>query len=431
MLRIQRLILFGAALATSAIPAMAQETSFSVSVGATYSDNIGRVGSDEESDLMPEAGMRFSVSREGRLDLALDGDLTYRSYQESTFTNDDELVGGLDARIGYAFVPDRFDWVVQNNFGQALIDPQAVETVDNRQNMNYFSTGPDFTIPLGGRTSLAVSGRWSDLDFEENDFGNERLSGTLGIIRHLGGMNSLHLGLASQRVEFDGPVPAGYDVHSAFLMFQAGSSRTQLEVRGGATEVHDAGDTFQHPLVSVTLTRQLTERSSLTLVAGTGMTDSADAFRRDRDIAGVGGIGEDVLALPDIVKEDFATVQWTVGSGRTTFEASVNWRDEDRELVSDFSRQSLELAVNIARRVGPRLTARVYGWSQDTDYDRAGIQYEEWLAGVGFDWSLSSRYGLAISAEHRNAGGGTSAGPGTRDYEENRYSLRISYSIGR
>lgn len=424
------ILAFTASALLSAV-AVAQETSFSISAGATYSDNVGRVSGGEESDLMPEAAMQFSISREGRLDLALDGDLRYRSYQESTFSSDDELVGGLDARLGYALWQDRLLWSVQNNFGQALIDPQAVSTVDNRQNLNYFSTGPDITIPLGSRTSLALSGRWSDLDYEESDFGNERLSGTLGLSRGLGGTSSLQLSLASQRVDFNGQVASGYDVHSAYLTFQAGGPRTQLELRGGATEVHDAGDTFRHPLASVTLTRQLSERASLVLVAGTGVTDAADAFRRDQDIAGIGGIGDGVVALPDIVQEDFASVQWSLGSGRTTFDATLDWRDEDREFQSDFSRQSLELGINLARRLGPRLTARIYGMHRNTDYDLTDIQYDEWQAGVGFDWQISSRYSLNLDAEHWDSSGDSSSGPSQRQYEENRYSLRISYSIGR
>ena len=140
----------------------AQETRFSVSAGVTHTDNVGRVSANEESELIPEAGLQLWFTRAGRLDADLAMDLRYLTYVDDTF--DDELLGGLDGRLSFAFVPDRFMWVVEDNFGQSFIDPQAIETPGNRQNFNYFSTGPTLVLPLGTRMDLSISGRWSDVD---------------------------------------------------------------------------------------------------------------------------------------------------------------------------------------------------------------------------------------------------------------------------
>lgn len=414
-----------------ATTAAAQETSLSVSAGVTHSDNISRVSQDEQSETMPEAGLQLNLTREGRLEAVLSADLTYRSYQENSIDSNGELVGGMDARLAYAFIPDRFSWTVENNYGQSLIDPQAVETPDNRQDMNYFSTGPDIEFLLSGKTSLVMSGRWSDLTYEESDFGNQRLSGSVGLLRRIDGASSLQLDVTAQRVEFDGSPVNGYDQQSASLAYEAEGTRTQIELRGGLTEVHDSGDTFDHPLLNVSLTRKLTDRSTVALVAGTGIVDSADAFRRDRGIAGVSGGSENVVASPDVVEEDYLAASWSLTGGRTTLELSANWRDEERKFDVNFDRTSLDISLHLARRIGPRLTARVYGMYRDTDYDTSDIQYDEWLAGLGFNWSLSRNYGLVLQAEHWVGGGDTSAGSGTRDYEENRYTLRFTYSSGR
>lgn len=411
--------------------ANAQETSFSVSVGATHTDNVRRVDVGEESEVMPEAALTFDIVREGRLATSLSADLTYRGYQENSFNDSDELVGGLDAQLSYAFVPDRFSWTFENNYGQILIDPQAVETPDNRQDLNFLSTGPDFNFPLGGRSSLVIGGRWSDLSYEESDFGNERLSGSIGLHRQMGGTGTLGLDVTAQRVEFDGSPSDAYDQQSAYLVYGFGGPRTQIEVRGGWSEAHDSGDTFSHPLLSVSLTRQMSERSKLQLDAGTGLVDSADAFRRDRGIAGVPDGSENVIAGPDLVEEDHLSASWVVTGGRTTIDIRTNWRNEDREFDTEFDRESLDYGLNLARQVGPRLKASLFGFRRDTDYDNDNVHYEEWSAGIGLDWSLSRNYSVALRAEHFNGGGDTSAGTGTRNYDENRYTLRFTYSSGR
>lgn len=413
-----------------ATTAAAQEFSLSVSVGVTHSDNIGRVSQNEQSETMPEAGLSLSLQREGRLEADLSADLLYRSYSDNVF--DDELVGGLDARLIYAFVPDRFSWSVQDNFGQGFIDRQAVETPDNRQNLNYFSTGPNFTIPLGARTSLSISGRWSDVSYEKSDFGNQRLSGTVGLIRGLSDTSSLSVNISTQRVEFDrSPPNSNYDLQSAYLAYEAKGARTQLSLRGGSTALHDFGDTSNGPLLQVSLTREMTARSTLTVDAGTELNDSADTFRRDRGISGVSLGNEDVIASRDPFQQDYATVAWTLEGERTTLRLSAAWRREDHESNLSLNRKRRGAGINLSRRVGPRLTASLSGNYGSEDFDVSGVDFDEWSAGAGIDWNFSQNYSVSLRAERYDGSGDTSTGSGLRDYEENRISLRFAYSPGR
>lgn len=416
-----------AAAALLAAGAAAQETTFSVSAGATHSDNIGRTGANEQSDTIAEAGLQFGLAREGRLDADVAVDLRYLTYLDDTF--DDELVGGLSGSVSYAFVPERFLWVVEDEFGQSFIDPRDVETPGNRQNLNVFSTGPTVVFPLGSRVELSVSGRWSDVNYEESELDSERLLGTLALSRAMSETSSLSLNASSQRVEFDASPPnSNYDLHSAWLRYQARGTRTTLALSGGMTSLHDFGDSSDGPLFDLTLTRELGARTSLSLNAGTRFYDAADAFVRDRGLQDIVTGNEDAVPARDPFQQDYATVTLTLAGARTTLELSADWRDEEREVDSTFDRESRGFGLELSRRVRPRTDVSVFGRHTSDDFSASGVDFDEWSAGLGLDWRLSGTVALGVRAEHYEGSGDTSLGIGLRDYEENRYTLRFTYS---
>lgn len=422
-------IIPAAAVFLFAAGASAQETTFSISAGATHSDNIGRTAANEVSDTIAEAGLQFGLVREGRLDTDVAVNLRYLTYLDDTF--DDELVGGLSGALSYAFVPDRFMWVIEDEFGQSFIDPRDIETPANRQDLNVFSTGPTIVLPLGSRTELSVSGRWTDVNYEESDFDSERLAGLVALSRAMSDTSSLSLNLSSQQVEFDATGPnSDYDLHSAFLRYQARGARTTLDISGGMTSLDGSGPSSDGPLFDVMLTREVGTRSSFSLNAGTRFYDAAESFVRDRGLQDIVTGNEDAVPAGDPFQQDYATVRWTLSGARTTLELSADWRDEEREVNAAFDRETLGFGVDLSRRIGPRTTASLSGRHNSDDFSASGVDFDEWSAGLGLDWRLSGTIALGVRADHFDGSGDTSLGTGLRDFDENRYTLRLTYSPG-
>ncbi|MGQ0428420.1 MAG: hypothetical protein ACT4UQ_00565 [Gammaproteobacteria bacterium] len=407
--------------------AIAQERTFSVSAGATRSDNIARASANEVSDTIAEAGLQLGLRREGRLDTDVAVNLRYLSYLDDTF--DDELVGGLSGRLSFAFVPDRFMWVLEDEFGQSFIDARDIETAANRQNLNVFSTGPTLVLPLGERTELSVSGRWTDVNYEESDLDSERVVGMLALSRAMSDTSTLSLNASTQRVEFDeSPPNSNYDLHSAWLGYQARGARTTLSVSGGMTSLHDFGTSSDGPLFDLAVTRELGSRSSLFLSIGTRFYDAADSMVRERGFQDIVTGNEDVVPARDPFQQDYATIAWTLAGARTTLELSAEWRDEEREVDVTFDRESLGFGFELSRRIGPRTNLSLFGRHTGDDFSVSGVDFDEWSAGLGLDRELSATIALGLRAERFDGNGDTSAGVGTRDYAENRYTLRFTYS---
>lgn len=418
------------ALSSGAAPAVAQEFQFAVSVGATHSDNVGRVAENEVSDTTATAGLVLGIEREGsRLDADVAADLQWRNYLDDTYG--DEVVGGLAATLVFALVPDRFTWTIQDNYGQTLVDRRFAETPDNRQDTNFFTTGPDLYVPLGERTRLQLSARWSDVAYEDTQQADsERYSGTVGFLRALGPRSNVGLNGTFERVEYDDSTAAldfDYDRVSGYLSYSVEGARTGLEVRAGYTTVDGALRTYDGPLFGLTVTREVGARSTLEFNAGTNLTDSADVFTRDQMLGGVDAGTGTVIVTQDPLQSDYVSLGLTVEGTRTSIGFGVDWTQDRQENLTALDRERLGGSLLLTRQLTQRLTARLFG-GYATEEIEQGADFDEWVVGAGLEWALTETFSVALQADRNDGSGDTGAGAASRDYVENRVSLTISYS---
>ena len=123
-------------------PAEAQIWSLGADAGLGETDNVTLASSDKVSQTMAIADVDFAVLEQSRLfNVNLKGDFSDYDYLQHAYGN--ELIGRFDGVAKMALVPDRLTWVLQEDFGQSLLDPYTPQTPSNRQNVNYVSTGPD------------------------------------------------------------------------------------------------------------------------------------------------------------------------------------------------------------------------------------------------------------------------------------------------
>ncbi|MCW5570590.1 MAG: hypothetical protein KIT78_05805 [Steroidobacteraceae bacterium] len=408
--------------------AMAQQVDLGLTIGAFHTDNIRRESTDEESQTVGELGLRLGWTRNaGRLNGNVDANLAYREYFDDAY--DSDLQGGFNGRLVYWFLPERLSWEFQDNYARALIDPRNVDTPGNQQNANYFTTGPDLRLAIGDRTSVLIGGRWSDAYYEDTDAGNQRLSGSLGIERRMSERSTLSLNATAERVEYDDDTLASdFDRQSGYLEFANQGARTRLSVRAGGTVLHDFGDTTSGPLLNLTMERQLSARSTLTLNAGTELTDSADAMRREQQIGGVDIEGDHPIISAGQFQSDFVSLAWALEGARTTLDLAVDLRSEDYEGDATLNRDALGATAAWVRRLSARLSWRVFGGWTTQDFDRSDVKFDEWNAGTGFDWLLTETVGVTLLGERFEGSGDTLGGANQRDYTENRVTVRLTYT---
>jgi hypothetical protein len=401
-------------------------TEEAVRVGATYSDNIGRTETDKVSDTTPEVDLRFGATeRRPNFTADLASDLEYQDYLKHTFPS--RVIGGVVGSGSVAFVPQSFDWFLQDNFGQTRSNALAVETPNNRQNVNYFTTGPDLSVPLTGPTSLLMQARWSKASYQVGSGDDQQqTSGTIGLDRKLGANSSLSLNVSALRTRFAESVGIDFNVESAYFQYATLGRRASLVAQFGYTELHDLGHKRTQPLLSIALSRAVTSRTMLTLDAGTNFSDSAQLFRTTQQLGGIILGSNDVVATADALRSDHGALGWSYNGNRTTVQFRVDWQRDRHERYTTEDRKRTGSGLNISRRLTPRVTLGIGGSYGRQNFDALGVTLDDWWAETTLSWQMSRYFSLIANAS-RYGGSGPNVNLLAYRYTENRASLMLVY----
>ncbi|MGH8177840.1 MAG: outer membrane beta-barrel protein [Steroidobacter sp.] len=421
----------GCVAAACALPAVVaaqgvpeRELIWSLEGGAEHTDNVGRSAVDEESETVGIAALSFQLNTDRpRLDANVGAHLEYRDYLDDAF--DSEVVGGVDGLVSYAFIPERFIWVATDNFGQIANERAQVDTPENRQNVNYFSTGPDIIFPLGGRTLLQLGGRISDAYYENTEEDNQSLTGSLALIRQLSDLTSLSLNGSTSETEYDEDQLFGdYRLDQAFVRLAATGVRTTFSADAGYTAVDLDGESSDGLLARVEASRLVGSRSRIGLSAGTEFATAGEAFRRDQGITGIETGADDATTASDPYQLDYAYLTWNTDWERSAFTAGLNARSEAHEVQTDADRDAYGATVGVSRQLSRRLDAHLSAGYTEEEFVNADFNFDEWTVGVGLTWLLGDRVSFNVRFDHMEG----SSDDGTRDFEENRAYIGIAYS---
>lgn len=407
--------------------AVAAEVAYDVSVGIGHSDNIRRTEVNEIDENITSVGTRFSVDhRSSHVRADLVGDLAYAEYLDNTF--DSEVLGNFTGKARFAFVPQRFEWVFTDNFGQVLSDPFVPATPENRENINYFTTGPDFTVGFGSQTRVRLGARYSLATYEDSPLDSSSLSGELALVRQLSTSNSLSAQARFQQVEYDeAALSADYEQSEAFLRYEGLGARTHVGIEVGYTELdHEASDQQEDgPLVRVDVMRRLSPSTTLTLWAGREFSNSASAFASTQDASGanIGAAPGRQEVQPFM--HDFATLGWVWSRQRTELGLSAAWDERSFDQQPLLDQTTMTYSAQLSRELSSRISLMLGGSLVSSDFEQPG-DYDETNATVGLRWRLGGHVSMSLRYEYADRDGDLP----DASFTENRYWLSFAISRG-
>lgn len=430
--RTLRLALAGLALAAAA-PAHAQSvwegfplprSSWSAFTGATYSDNITR-SPQKTSDTTLTVGATGSLFKdEGRLRANVRGSVWYEEYLDNTF--DGELLGSLSAELRYDFIPERFSWTLENTYGQTAQNTFQPASPGNRINANFFSTGPDVTLPIGDVNGVRFGGRYELSNFDDpSQLDEERVRGDVALFRRFSPSvtGSVVGSLAETTFKGGGLVVApgaiadGYDIRELFGRLEARRARYALSADVGVTEVEQRGVKESSPLYRVNFYRRMTPSLNLNLSAGqeyrSGSSILQDAIRGVRvvnnqvvyippgvDPTFVFNVIADVNNRNQPVRYQYARAALDYVRPRTTVSGYGSLGEERVQFSGQaLDRDTLELGASVSRRLRPNLTGTVSAAFYERDFVNLDGGDEDLSASVQLSWQYTSR--LAFNVGYR------------------------------
>jgi hypothetical protein len=383
---------------------------YGADVGFGETDNVN-LSSNKVSQTIATADADFAVNKESRLfDVRAVGAFTDLNYLEGAFGN--EFIGRFDGQAQYALIPERLTWVLRDDFGQATLDAFTPVTPNNRQDINYVSTGPNLYLRLGGTGFLNASARFADAYYQTSPFDSTRGAVTLGGGLQLSARSTVSLNGGAERVLFQNTaINNDFDRYSVFGRYEAHGARTDIAVDFGGTRVEQKGDgtgvttvtepgglvttttglqtvapvtpltssgtphdtDTTEPLVRLELTRTLSPSAKLTFSGGRELTDGASSFTTQQ-----GGAVTIINNAPTPLTSDVYTA--TYGSGawqytryRTGLTVTGRWERDRYPGASEFDLTEEGVDINLQRRLTSQFTAQLLGRWYKSDYPNATV----------------------------------------------------------
>ena len=420
------------ALAVAATPLVAQDYGIAINAGVGYSDNVTRSVFEKESASAGIVGVEVSARKDtGRLQYEGFGDLSYIRYF-GTEVADDDVVGNMDLRGSYEFVPDRFGWSVTDSYTQLRENFLIPASPTNRQGFNQFITGPDFKLPFGGDYEFRGDARYSRSDYEQSsEFDAQRYSANVELRRMLGQRSSLGVRASRERFSYgqleDTSFDTEFDRSEYALRFETVRARTDLVLEGGVTSVE--GDTLDEsgPLARIEIRRRISP--ALTL-AFDGAREFATTGERPRQFR------PDDVSQPDDdtnipSAEPFtqtrAALNLIYNQTRTEWLIGAAYVREQYEETTLLDRKLFEYRASITRTLSPRLQIGASGAIgkdklEILDYDVMDSNY-----GINVRWRATNALSLVLIGEYFDRDGSLA---GAFDYHELAGRLLLRYVPG-
>lgn len=406
------------------VPAVEPVLSFALDIGLGRSDNLNRLPESEITENIATAGLDLSIKRTSRrLSADLVGDLRYYEYLGDTY--DSELGGRFDGAVAFGLMPDRLNWVIEDSYGQAAVDIFSVQTPANREGINYFSTGPEIVFNLGSSGFGRVFGRYALVSYEVAPLDGDRRQVGLSVGRRLSNRGSVSANFVGERLAYDDPsINQGYDRKQAYVRYENQGARTRVSLDLGYTRVEDVSYTDGGESVQLDVSRTISAATTVTLSAGTRVTDASDRFR----MAGVGSASNIyqtsvVAATPEVFENRYARAAWQFARNRTSVGIDVFWSDDVYERASILDRERTGAGITVGRQATRNLSLSVLGGYWSDKFDDSSRDFSEWQIGARSRLLLGRAAFVSLDVDHY----ARTTEDSRLEFTENRAFLTIGY----
>jgi hypothetical protein len=435
-----------------------ERLTYGVDAGLGETDNV-TLATNKISQTIATVDADFDIKHQSsRFDVDAKGNFVDYDYLQGAFGN--QLLGRFDGVAHFALVPQRVTWVLQDDFGQAALDPFVPVTPGNIENINYVSTGPDFALRVGGTGFVDASLRVARAMYQTSPFSSNRWLGSLAAGLQLSARSTVSLNGVAERVQFDNTAVNGdFNRSSAYVRYDIEGARTGLSVDLGATKITQnasAGTSTvvlsptgsaitlpvtipqsaystTGPLARVALTRKLSSAASLTLSGGRELIDGISSFGSIQSGA-IGVVGTvPALLTSSSYTSTFGSVGWQYERNRTTIAVSGRWERDAYISQPQFDLTRGGVEINVQRKLSRAFTLQVVGRYYKNDYpnataafvtlDGGSPKFDDATVGAILGW----RYGRAIEVRLRAEHSSRTTPGADAGFQESRVFLTVGY----
>lgn len=412
-------------LALMAGPASANELTGSLSLGIGQSDNLRRTPDDQLDVGIAFLGGEFGYVRTGsRLNANIIANADYLTYDDSAI--EEEIVGGASAFLDYSLIEERFTWTLQYNFGQQVFDPLTPIRPGNREDVSFLTTGPEFSLPLGSRTSLDIELGFSTVQYELRPNDNDRTNVQLGISRDVSDGRTIALIGSEEHVKFDDIViNPDFDRRELFVRWTTLSARNSVNFDIGYSELELDGleEANGGSVIRLDWTRVVSPSTTFSLGGGSRFSDQGNIFRFGQNVRFDIRETDDVIGVATPFRSDFFNVTYTVDRQRTTLNFIARWTGEDYEDDNTFNRDLIRINANLSRQLSRKISGELGLIYSSRNFDTLDREDDDILYQLTLGYEINPAFTTSLSYQHLDR----SSTLEIDEFSENRIFLVLSY----
>lgn len=403
----------------------AAEPGYDVSVGVAETDNVALASTDRKSDTIVTEGVDFTWHEQRPvLNADIDADLNYLEYLNHTYG--DEVLGNFIGQARVAAVPDMFFWNISDNFGQNRVNPLQATNPGNRENINYFETGPQLILPLGATTFVQMTANYGNVKYQVSPLDNQREDAGIALLRKLSQDSVLSFNVRDDHVGYsdDEVGNVNYNRQDAFVRYDSQGARTQLGIDLGYSKLHDDIAPASNVLARFELSRKISPSSTVVISFGHEYSDSSDTFRLAQTLGGATNVNtQSAVQTGTPFTTNHAQLAWNFQRNRTGFSLSLEGFKDSYQQPSTLNDDRLQAQVGVSRHLAPDLQLSLNEfYFHEHFFDIAGSA-SEITSEAQLTWQAGRHLAVVAEYEHSSRHGDIE----NTDYTENRAWVRVSW----
>jgi hypothetical protein len=406
--------------------AFATEPGYEVTVGIEETDNVQRLPSGGSTATQPFEEVEF-VWHDKRPLYAADIDANLANVTYIPRVYGDEVIGNFLGHGVLNLVPQLLTWNITDNFGQGVLNPLAPVTPGNRENINYFTTGPKLSVPLGQELKLDVTGQYGRVDYEDSPYDSNLVTGGIALVHEFSVLSKVSINVVDERTYY---VQSQYnpDVtdQEVYLHYNTTGSRTRFAVDLGYDRTEEAGESTQGSfLARVSLSRKLSGDSIVGLSAGHEYSDGTQNFLRAQTLGGATLNTQSIVESNAPFSTDYGTLSWNFQRARTSWGIGADYFKDTYQTDSALNNDTEMVDAHFERQMTPLLTLELTEYLVRQNFPGEGGSITQSNSGLQLKWHAGRNFSVIVAYF---------LAKGTGDFLGDKYtanSLWLSVGYGR
>ncbi len=402
-------------------------------VSLSYTDNAKLTSDDKVDDWILGAYAGLDVTYDAQnIESSGFATVSHEQYQNDSFNSATYL--NLEGDIAWTILEDRIVLEILDHFSQKPVQSINSEIPDNNQDVNAFSIGPLFTLPVSSRSQLVIHPVFRDYYFETSRIDNERylLYTKWRYLLQPGREFGFHVDAGKVDYSFDeaGDSP-DFETRKIYFSFTSQLRLAEYSLRLGVTNI-DRKVFFDHDgfYGRFNWVSEVSESSKLSIRLVTDLTDNGtgllDVIDRLEDGAVIGrgiNIGSSEQLAADIMRNSQMSIAYRRQGSLMRTSLLMRFHNLDyKEKPLDRDVFDVEAVADYA--MSAILSARLRGSFRRTKLKDTSRDDDLYSLGLGLTYSLSRQYSLGFDLTHYEK----SSSSNINDYSENRAMIRLNYA---